>query len=107
MELGLKLVPTKLIRKIAPEILSRTTELKRLSDWRKTLGARRKKIEHLRLSVQQLEKELMEEERNWEAEADRLGNTPFDELEEVIIIAQNDAAGQTNRKPPKKTSPPK
>ena len=27
------------IRKIAPEILSRTTELKRLSDWRKTLGA--------------------------------------------------------------------
>jgi hypothetical protein len=49
----------------------------------------------------------MEEERNWEAEADRLANTPFDELEEVISIAQNDAAGQTNRKPPKKTRPPK
>ena len=107
MDLGLKLVPTKLIRKIAPEILSRTTELKRLSDWRQTLAARRKKLEHLRLNVQQMDMDLMEEERNWEAEADRLANTPFDELEEVISIAQNDAAGQTNRKPPKKTRPPK
>jgi len=98
MEVGLKLVPTKLIRKIAPEILSRTTELKRLSDWRQKLTARRKKLEHLRLSVQQMEQDLMEEERDWGTEADRLANIPFHDIEEVISIAQNDAAAQ-NTKP--------
>ena len=94
MEVGLKLVSTKLIRKIAPEILSRTTELKRLSDWRQKLTARRKKLEHLRLNVQQMEQDLMEEERDWAAEADRLANVPFHQIEEVISIAQNDAAAQ-------------
>ena len=39
-----------------------------------------------------MDMDLMEEERNWEAEADRIANAPFDELEEVISIAQNDAA---------------
>jgi hypothetical protein len=99
MEPGLKLVPTKHIRKIAPEILSRTTELKRLSDWRQTLAARRKKLEHLRLNVQQMDMDLMEEERNWEAEADRLANVPFHEIEEVISIGLNDAAAQKKTKP--------
>jgi hypothetical protein len=41
----------------------------------------------------------MEEERNWEAEADRLANVPFHEIEEVISIGLNDAAAQKKTKP--------
>ena len=70
----LKLVPTKLIRRIAPEVLSRTAELKKLSDWRQKLIERRKKLAHLRLNVQQMEGDLVVEERDWEVEADRLAN---------------------------------
>ena len=89
---NLKLVPTKLIRRIAPELLSRTNELQKLSTWRRSLTKRRRKLEALELSIHQMKADLSDEEKDWEAEADRLANAPFHEMEEVISIAENDSA---------------
>jgi hypothetical protein len=68
----LKLVPTKLIRKIAPEPLSRTNDLQELSTWRQSLSRRREKLEALVQHVRQMEADLTEEETDWAAEARRL-----------------------------------
>ena len=87
----MKVVPTKLIRKIAPEILSRTNELKRLSEWRVQLAERRKRLDNLLATVQQMIQDLGAEERDWVAEADRISRVPFQEIEQVISIALNDA----------------
>ncbi len=84
---GLKLVPTKLIRKIAPEILSRTNELKRLCRWRRKLTGKQEKVERLHLDVLQMQRGLMAEEKEWAAEAARIANRPFDKADEVIGIA--------------------
>ncbi len=68
----LKLVPTKLIRRIGPERLSETNELQELSTWRRSLSRRREKLEALVQHVHQMEADLAEEENDWAAEAGRL-----------------------------------
>ena len=86
----LKLVSTRLIRKIGPEIMLRTKELKRLSVWRQNLKMKRERLKRLHARVEQMEAELEAEKRDWEAEADRLAEVPFGRIEEVIGIASDD-----------------
>jgi hypothetical protein len=84
-------LPTKLIRRIAPEVLSVTSDLQKLCKWRQSLAKRRLKLEALRQSVLQMEKDLEAEGIEWEAEADRVANVPLGSLREVTSISEAEA----------------
>ena len=93
-ETGLKLVPSKVIRKVAPAILSRKKELKKLSEWRRTLNARQKRLESLGADVHQMMLDLIGEANDWVAEADRISSLPFGDIDEISIALTRGAGGE-------------
>jgi hypothetical protein len=64
--------------RISPEL---RTELKKMSEWRRNLRSKRKGLETLSRNVQQMMTDLVGEELEWEAEADRLADRLREEQE--------------------------